>query len=189
MKLAGEFPDYSGELWGITASDSAKGYVVWGGPPRMGPIDGSIVPCAAGGSLPFLPRETLQVLRVARERFGKQIWNQYAFADAFNPANGCAGSRRHQHRDHPDDGGERAHGFLLGNFHEKFRDHPGHAAGGVSVHRVFAVNKFRRGLGGPAAAPSANHARLFAVAFEVTFPLAFRTANPASCRSKPACRP
>lgn len=88
MKLAGEFPDYSGELWGITASDSAKGYVVWGGPPRMGPIDGSIVPCAAGGSLPFLPRETLQVLRVARERFGKQIWNQYAFADAFNPANG-----------------------------------------------------------------------------------------------------
>ncbi len=86
--LRDEFPHYSETLWGITASDSAKGYVVWGGPPRMGPIDGSIVPCAAGGSLPFLPTETLTVLRGAKERYGKQIWNRYAFADAFNPATG-----------------------------------------------------------------------------------------------------
>src|SRR3984957_16532634 len=33
VDLASEFPDYSDDLWGITASDSARGYVVWGGPP------------------------------------------------------------------------------------------------------------------------------------------------------------
>jgi len=87
-KLSHEFPHYSEELWGITASESPKGYVVWGGPPRMGPIDGSIVPCAAGGSLPFSPKEALQVLRGARERYGKRVWGRYGFADAFNPATG-----------------------------------------------------------------------------------------------------
>ena len=87
-RLGNQFPHYTEELWGITASESPKGYVVWGGPPRMGPIDGSIVPCAAGGSLPFLPKESLQALRAARERYGKRVWGRYGFADAFNPATG-----------------------------------------------------------------------------------------------------
>lgn len=85
VELGGEFPHYNEGLWGITASESPKGYVIWGGPPRFGPIDGSVVPCAAGGSLPFLLPETLQVLRGARERYGKQIWGRYGFVDAFNP--------------------------------------------------------------------------------------------------------
>ncbi len=46
LDLADQFPDYSDDLWGITASDSQKGYVVWGGPPATWPIDGSVVPCA-----------------------------------------------------------------------------------------------------------------------------------------------
>src|SRR5256885_6477650 len=54
LSLRDEFPDYSEDLWGISASDFQNGYTAWGGPPRMGPIDGSIVPCACGGSLPFL---------------------------------------------------------------------------------------------------------------------------------------
>ena len=63
LELGKQFPDYSEELWGITASDSQQhGYVVWGGPPATGPIDGTVVPSAAGGSLPFLPAETLRVL-------------------------------------------------------------------------------------------------------------------------------
>src|SRR5690242_20489872 len=32
IDLSKRFPDYSEDLWGITASDSAHGYVVWGGP-------------------------------------------------------------------------------------------------------------------------------------------------------------
>jgi len=85
LELAKQFPDFSEELWGITASDSAHGYVAWGGPPPMGPIDGSIVPCAAGGSLPFLPAETVRVLRTIREKYAKRAWQKYSFVDAFNP--------------------------------------------------------------------------------------------------------
>lgn len=84
LSLRAEFPDYSDHLWGITASDSAAGYQAWGGPPRIGQLDGSIVPCAAGGSLPFRFEDCMQVLRTIRERYSK-AWGRYGFVDAFNP--------------------------------------------------------------------------------------------------------
>ena len=85
LDLSKQFPDYTEDLWGITASDSPRGYVAWGGPPETGPIDGTVVPCAAGGSLPFLPQETLRVLRTIRTRFAGRAWTRYGFVDAFNP--------------------------------------------------------------------------------------------------------
>jgi hypothetical protein len=85
LSLAPRFPDYSEDLWGITASDSPHGYVAWGGPPPMGPIDGSVVPSAAGGSVAFLPADTLQVLRTMRTKYAQRGWKRYAFVDAFNP--------------------------------------------------------------------------------------------------------
>jgi hypothetical protein len=87
ISLHDEFPDYSAHLWGITASDSASGYQAWGGPPRMGRLDGSVVPCAAGGSLPFLQADCMEVLRTIRERYPK-AWGRYGFVDAFNPLTG-----------------------------------------------------------------------------------------------------
>ncbi len=66
LELAKQFPDYSDDLWGITASDSQQGYVVWGGPPATGPIDGTIAPSAAAGSLPFLPQAVMRVLHNIR---------------------------------------------------------------------------------------------------------------------------
>ena len=84
VELGKQFPDYSEDLWGITASDSQHGYVAWGGPPAMGPIDGSVVPSAAGGSLPFLPRETMRVLNTIRTRY-PSAWTKYGFVNAFNP--------------------------------------------------------------------------------------------------------
>ncbi|HEX4783584.1 MAG TPA: glucoamylase family protein [Candidatus Sulfotelmatobacter sp.] len=84
IELGKQFPDYSAELWGITASDSQYGYVAWGGPPAMGPIDGTIVPSAAGGSLPFLPADTLLVLKTIRNRY-PSAWTKYGFLNAFNP--------------------------------------------------------------------------------------------------------
>lgn len=84
IELGKQFPDYSQELWGITASDSQHGYVAWGGPPAMGPIDGSIVPSAAGGSLPFLPTDTILVLKTIRNRY-PSAWTKYGFVNAFNP--------------------------------------------------------------------------------------------------------
>jgi hypothetical protein len=84
VELGRQFPDYSEDLWGITASDSQHGYVAWGGPPAMGPIDGTVVPSAAGGSLPFLPRETMRVLNTIRTRY-PSAWTKYGFVNAFNP--------------------------------------------------------------------------------------------------------
>jgi len=84
IELAKEFPDYSDDLWGITASDSERGYVVWGGPPTTGPIDGSVVPSAAAGSLPFAPQPALRVLRTIKTKYPK-AWNRYGFTNAFNP--------------------------------------------------------------------------------------------------------
>jgi hypothetical protein len=85
LELSKQFPSYSEDLWGITASDSAHGYVVWGGPPQMGPIDGTVVPSAPGGSLPFLPKETLRVLKNMKNRYGDRCWSRYGFVNAFNP--------------------------------------------------------------------------------------------------------
>jgi hypothetical protein len=86
LSLRDRFPDYSESLWGITASDTAGGYRAWGGPPELPGIDGSIVPCAAGGSLPFLYDECIKVLRNVRGRYGPLgAWGKYGLIDAFNP--------------------------------------------------------------------------------------------------------
>lgn len=84
LELGKQFPDYSDDLWGITASDSAKGYVIWGGPPTTGPIDGTVVPSASAGSLPFAPPATMRVLRNIKNKYGL-AWCKYGFVNAFNP--------------------------------------------------------------------------------------------------------
>jgi hypothetical protein len=85
LDLAKTFPDYDEDLWGISASDSAHSYQVWGGPPATGPIDGTVVPCASAGSLPFLPQEVMRVLRTIEYRYNAGTWSRYGFVDAFNP--------------------------------------------------------------------------------------------------------
>jgi hypothetical protein len=84
LELAEQFPDYGEDFWGITASDSDQGYVIWGGPPAVGNIDGTVVPSAAAGSLPFLPQATMRVIRTIRTRYGS-AWCDYGFVNAFNP--------------------------------------------------------------------------------------------------------
>jgi hypothetical protein len=77
---------YNGDYWGVSASDYQGGYTAWGGPPPQGPLDGTVVPCAAAGSLAFLPADCLHVLRAMRVRWGKRAWSRYGFVDAFHPA-------------------------------------------------------------------------------------------------------
>jgi hypothetical protein len=94
LDLQSEFPSWGAKLWGVTASDTARGYRAWGGPPRTrdgGALDGTIVPCAAAGSLPFTPRESLEVLHHLRGTYGDRIWRRYGFADAFNPETSWVG--------------------------------------------------------------------------------------------------
>jgi hypothetical protein len=88
QSLRWRWPDYNDNTWGITASDSRIGYQAWGGPPQIGRIDGTVVPCAAGGSVPFLPSETIACLKNLYTTHGAQAWKAYGFVDAFNPRTG-----------------------------------------------------------------------------------------------------
>jgi hypothetical protein len=92
MNLSYEFPGYGPNIWGITASDSAKGYLAWGGPPRDPAIDGTVVPSAAGGSLMFTPDFSVTALRTMREKYGDKVYGRYGFVDAFNPGTGWVDS-------------------------------------------------------------------------------------------------
>jgi hypothetical protein len=88
MDLTKQFPGYSADIWGITSSASPKGYTAWGGPPATKNLDGSVVPCAAAGSLMFVPEICLPAVRAMKERFGNEIYRRYGFVDAFNPNTG-----------------------------------------------------------------------------------------------------
>jgi hypothetical protein len=86
LDLRERFPDYGENVWGITASDSVNGYVAWGGPPATAGIDGTVVPCAAGGSLMLAPEVCLPALMTMRRKFGDRIYKRYGFVDAFQPS-------------------------------------------------------------------------------------------------------
>jgi hypothetical protein len=86
---------YSLNYWGISASDSQHGYTAWGGPgvrdpgakpsQGFGGIDGSVVPYATAGSLPFLPADCLRVQHWLRDTYGSKAWGRYGFCDVFHP--------------------------------------------------------------------------------------------------------
>lgn len=92
---------YSGDIWGWTASDgpgSAKGREVGGRERRFMAYaargvsservvdDGTIVPTAAGGSIPFAPEITISALKAMKDRYGARLYSRYGFKDAFNPS-------------------------------------------------------------------------------------------------------
>lgn len=87
--LGKEFKSYGPNVWGITASDSPKGYQSWGGPPVdrdvTEEIAGAVVPCAAAGSLVFEPRLCIDALKEMRAKFGEKGYVKYGFVDALNP--------------------------------------------------------------------------------------------------------
>ena len=84
IRLGQKFNWIDQDMWGISASDSRDGYRVWGGPPSIGQLDGTLVPCAVAGSLPFLPAECSHVLLSMREKMGDRVWTRYGFVDAFD---------------------------------------------------------------------------------------------------------
>lgn len=85
MDLASRFPEYNGEIWGITASRSATGYTDWGGPPMDPRIDGTVVPGAVAGSLMLTPDLCVPSLRAMARQYGAEIDCRYGFTDSFNP--------------------------------------------------------------------------------------------------------
>ncbi len=85
ISLQNRYAGYGPNMWGITASDSPAGYIVWGGPPYDGAINGTVVPCAAAGSLMFAHEICLPVLREMHSVYGTKVYGRYGFTDAFNP--------------------------------------------------------------------------------------------------------
>ncbi len=93
------FLGYGPDVWGLTASDGPKDTtMVWNGEPQIFRTysargasmryindDGTLAPTAAGGSLPFLPRETIRALMSMADRYGDDLYTRYGFLDAFNP--------------------------------------------------------------------------------------------------------
>ena len=92
--------DYSGDIWGLTASDGpSNGEYEFNGAPRTFRTysargvsaqrifdDGTIAPTAVGGSVPFAPEITIAAMRAMIERYGENLWTEYGFRDAFNPS-------------------------------------------------------------------------------------------------------
>ncbi len=85
ISLQSQYSDYGPNMWGITVSDSPGGYVYWGGPPYVGPINGTLVPCAAAGSVMFAPEICVPVLKQMHEVYGDKVYGRYGLADSFNP--------------------------------------------------------------------------------------------------------
>ena len=97
-----DWKDYSGDIWGWTASDGpgySKDRYTVNGKPRtfygytargVSAIrvvdDGTIVPTAAGGSVAFAPEVAIPALMALKERYGSRAYTEYGFKDAINPS-------------------------------------------------------------------------------------------------------
>lgn len=85
ISLSGKFPGYSENVWGISAMDSKRGYVVWDCPPASADIDGTVAPYVSAASLMFAPDVALPAVKEIKAKYGDRIYGRYGFADAFNP--------------------------------------------------------------------------------------------------------
>ena len=71
---------YSGNCWGLTASDIENGYTA------SSPTNdvGVIAPTAAISSLPYTPTQSMAALKYFYYKLGDRLWGQYGFYDAFD---------------------------------------------------------------------------------------------------------
>jgi hypothetical protein len=78
----GHHKGYSGESWGLTASDGPNGYV------PHAPIEqddtGTMTPTGALASFPYTPEESMAAFKHFYRDKGKELWGIYGPRDAFN---------------------------------------------------------------------------------------------------------
>jgi len=75
---------YSGECWGLTASDNHQGYSAHSPTNDLGVIS----PTAAISSLPYTPEQSMNAIKHFYSILGDRLWGDYGFYDAFNPTQG-----------------------------------------------------------------------------------------------------
>ncbi len=80
-----KFKTYDNHVWGISACLGPEGYRGYGAEPNDKPChDGTVTPCAAAGSLPFVPKLAVDALKTMYHRYGISIYGRYGFYDSFN---------------------------------------------------------------------------------------------------------
>lgn len=95
----GGFSGYGADLWGLTACDGpvsgsfpVNGQAVqfntyWARGASFLEVndDGTISPCAAGGSIAFAPELVIPTLMSMKQAYGDHLYSTYGFFDALNP--------------------------------------------------------------------------------------------------------
>lgn len=96
----GHFIGYGADVWGLTASNGPgdttwrradgttlkfHGYLARGADVGHVIDDGTIAPTAAIASIAFAPELVLPTIKTLYQRYGKWLYGEYGFVDAFNP--------------------------------------------------------------------------------------------------------
>lgn len=76
----GKHKGYGPLAWGLTASVNPDGYSA------QSPTNdnGTITPTAAISAMPYTPAESIATLKHLYHAYGKQLWGEFGFRDAFN---------------------------------------------------------------------------------------------------------
>lgn len=75
-----EYPGYSEESWGLTASDGPNGYAAHSPTRDLGVI----APTAAVSSIAYTPEKSLEAMHFFYSELGDRLWGPYGFYDAFS---------------------------------------------------------------------------------------------------------
>jgi hypothetical protein len=76
------FPGYGPGCWGLTASDGPWDYKA--NEPVKERDNGTIAPTGALSSIAYTPEESMAALKNYYYKYGKFLWGEYGFRDAFN---------------------------------------------------------------------------------------------------------
>ena len=78
----GKYKGYSDSCWGLTASDGPYNYSA--NEPVLRQDEGKIAPTGAISSFPYTPEQSMAALENYYYNYGKFLWGEYGFRDAFN---------------------------------------------------------------------------------------------------------
>lgn len=82
LKNPESYKGYGDSCWGLTACDGPVRYAA--SEPVNGRNDGTIAPTGAVSSFPYTPVESMKALKNYYYNYGKFLWGEYGFRDAFN---------------------------------------------------------------------------------------------------------
>jgi len=82
VKNPNHFKGYSDSCWGLTACDGPFTYTP--DEPVANRDFGKIVPTGAISSFPYTPMESMKALKNYYYNYGKFLWGEYGFRDAFD---------------------------------------------------------------------------------------------------------